>query len=268
MASRRRFYRKGLTVLLVSILFPASAQLARADAENVRAKRVQEIVKAHFFRPDRAACAGTCSLEETIAALDPHSRLITSGAPSLDFIRGLSSDTAPPEMALGPEGQATLRIPSFGRRTGRETLAALKTLPPELTKVSVDLRGNRGGILESALQIAGAFTPAGAPLVEIVERSGVRRFRSDDTPKLPPLPLEVLVDGRTASSAEVLAWLLRWYAGAKVVGSRTAGKGTVQEVYRVDPHTRLLLTVGVYRLPDGRTLDGIGVSPDRSEVSQ
>lgn len=263
-----RFFRRGAGVLLAAAALLAPIEATSADPESVRAERIREIVRMHFFGAARGGCDSTCSVEETMASLDSHSRLISAGAPSLDFIRGLSSDAPLPEVHFDPTGSMTVRIPSFGRRTGREVLAALTALPAEPSKLSLDLRGNPGGILESALQVAGAFAPEHAPLVEITRRSDVRRFRSDKTPKLPWLPIEVLVDGRTASSAEVLTWLLRWYAGAKVVGSPTAGKGTVQEVYRIDPHTRLVLTVGVYRLPDGTTLDGRGISPDANEVTQ
>ncbi len=132
----------------------------------------------------------------------------------------------------------------------------------------LDLRGNGGGSLDSALQIAEAFVPAGTLLLTIAGRSGVRVFQSTHPPRFSRLAVEVLIDEKTASSAEVLAWLLRHYTGARITGSRTAGKGTVQEVYRVDPHTRLVLTTAVYHFPDGTVLDGNGIEPDAKAEDQ
>ena len=132
----------------------------------------------------------------------------------------------------------------------------------------LDLRGNGGGGLESALEIAGIFAPRGALLLDIAGRSGVRIFQSRGPRRFAGLPVQVLVDERTASSAEVLAWLLRRYAGAPILGRRTAGKGTVQEVYRVDPRARLVLTTGVCRLPDGSPLGGTGIEPDPEERNE
>jgi hypothetical protein len=253
-------------VALALVIGPADGHAADSGGEYARAARLREIVEKHFLGLCCTACGENCSVEEILASLDPASRMVIGPAPDLDFIRGLSPDVPPPEVQVDSGGRVSVRLASFGRRTGRQFLGAIGSLDASrLSSMRLDLRGNGGGCLESALEIAGAFASRGALLLDIAGRSGVRIFHSRGPRRFAGLPIEVLVDERTASSAEVLAWLLRRYAGARILGRRTAGKGTVQEVYRVDPRARLVLTTGVYRLPDGTRLGGTGIEPDPEE---
>ncbi len=253
-------------VALALVIGSAAGGAADSGGEAVRAARLREIVEEHFLGQCCTACGEMCSVEEILASLDPASQMVIAPAPDLDFIRGLSTDVPPPEVQVDSGGRVSVRIASFGRRTGRQFLTATGSLAPSrLSSMRIDLRGNGGGCLESALEIGGAFAPRGALLLDIAGRSGVRIFQSRGPRRFAGLPVQVLVDERTASSAEVLAWLLRRYAGARILGRRTAGKGTVQEVYRVDPRARLVLTTGVYRLPDGTPLGGVGIEPDSEE---
>ena len=81
------------------------------------------------------------------------------------------------------------------------------------------------------------------------------------------VPLVVLVDGGTASAAEVVTGALQDRGRAVVVGSRTFGKGTVQEPKRLSDGSQLALTVARYTLPSGRSVDGVGIEPDIEVVS-
>ncbi|MGH8585543.1 MAG: S41 family peptidase [Gammaproteobacteria bacterium] len=262
-------FRLFFVVALALVIGPAGGRAADSGGEDARAARLREIVEEHFLGQCCTACRETCSVEEILASLDPASQMVIGPAPDLDFIRGLSADVPPPEVQVDSGGRVSIRLASFGRRTGRQFLAATGSLDPSrLSSIRLDVRGNGGGCLESALEIAGAFAPRGALLLDIAGRSGVRIFQSRGRRRFASLSVQVLVDERTASSAEVLAWLLRRYAGARILGRRTAGKGTVQEVYRVDPRARLVLTTGVYRLPDGTPLGGTGIEPDSEERNE
>lgn len=160
-------------------------------------------------------------------------------------------------------------LSSFGRRTGHQFVSALHSQHGTALKTLViDLRDNGGGDLMSALKVAGTFVPHGAPMLQLVGRTAVRDYTNSGHPLFTNLRLDVLVNGNTASSAEVLAWLLRHYVGARILGERTKGKGTVQEVYRVDPQARLVLTTAAYRMPDGSSLDGVGITPDAKRESR
>jgi Peptidase family S41 len=236
-------------------------------ADDARAQRVRELIAAHFVRGPIVECDGSYSLEDLMQRLDRDSRLVLGPPPDLDFIRGLRSEERGPELEWDGHGRARIRLVTFGRRTAREFREAFdRAMWKRPRRLIIDLQANPGGRLETALQIAECFVPRGKPMLEVVGRSAVRRFDSPGPHCMPPPPIEVLVDGETASSAEVLASLLRRYAHARIRGTVTAGKGTVQEIFRVDPAARLVLTTAIYRLPDGTSLEGRGVEPDGGGV--
>jgi hypothetical protein len=153
-------------------------------------------------------------------------------------------------------------LPSFTRGTGRGVRAALTRLHTRrATGVILDLRGNPGGLLDEAVETASAFLDGGT-VVSYTRRSGAPVVldalgKGDVT-----TPLVVLVDGGTASAAEVLAGALQDRGRAVLVGSRTFGKGTVQEPRALTDGSALELTVARYATPSGRSLDGVGLAPD------
>lgn len=153
-----------------------------------------------------------------------------------------------------------IRVAAFDRGTGRQVRAIVRRAEPS-DGLLLDLRGNPGGLLAEAVRTASAFLSGGE--VVSYERRGesprhYRADRSGDTTS----PLVVLVDTGTASAAEVVAGALQDRHRAVIVGSRTYGKGTVQERRRLSDGSGLELTVARYRTPRGRTLDGVGIDPD------
>ncbi|MEV7356604.1 S41 family peptidase [Kitasatospora sp. NPDC091276] len=126
--------------------------------------------------------------------------------------------------------------------------------------VVLDLRGNSGGLVEEAAGTAGIFLDGG-PVGSYQERGETRELTA------PPggdqrTPLVVLVDGGTMSAAELLTGALQDRSRAVVVGSRTFGKGTVQQPSRLADGAVLELTVGRYYTPAGRSPEGTGLTPD------
>jgi carboxyl-terminal processing protease len=133
-----------------------------------------------------------------------------------------------------------------------------------LAAVVLDLRGNPGGGLQASVLVAGLFL-RGGPVVARVEGDGRTRVHSDDDPSsIFDGTLVVLVDGRTASGAEIVAGALQARGRALVVGApRTYGKGSVQELISMDPRRGALgLTSALYFLPDGRSPQVTGVVSD------
>ncbi len=158
-------------------------------------------------------------------------------------------------------GVLLIRVAAFTRGVGREVRAAVTGRPAPRGGVLLDLRGDPGGLLDEAVATASAFLSGG--LVLTFERAGTPPERlyagaGGDT----ATPLVVLVDGGTASAAEAVAGSLRDRDRAVIVGSRTFGKGSVQEPLRLADGSAIELTVGRYRTPSGRSLEGAGIDPD------
>jgi carboxyl-terminal processing protease len=161
-----------------------------------------------------------------------------------------------------PGHASVIRVAEFSRGVGRQVRLALAGDKSALQGgVVLDLRGNPGGLLDEAVEVASAFLDGG-PVVSYERRgSGVQTLDAIGTGDT-VTPVAVLVDGGTASAAEVVAAALQDRNRAVVVGSRTFGKGSVQEPSTLSDGSALELTVGKYRTPAGRMIDGVGVTPD------
>jgi carboxyl-terminal processing protease len=133
-------------------------------------------------------------------------------------------------------------------------------------KLILDLRGNPGGFLEAAIDMASWYLPAGKPVVlesfgdtdrdEKVFRSKGYDIFNDN------LKMVVLVNGGSASASEILAGALQEYRIATVVGSQTFGKGSVQELIDVTDETSLKVTIAQWLTPNGRSISDGGLTPN------
>lgn len=159
-------------------------------------------------------------------------------------------------------GSLLVRVESFSRGVGREVRNAVGGLGAAASRGMVlDLRGNPGGLLDEAVEVASAFLDGGVVVSYDRRGAGTRTLEAVGTADA-STPLVVLVDSGTASAAEVVAGALQDRGRAVVVGSRTFGKGSVQEAEVLPDGSVLELTVGHYRTPEGRDLDGAGIAPD------
>lgn len=155
-----------------------------------------------------------------------------------------------------------IQIASFiGSTTPNEFLEALeKTKDTE--GLIIDLRGNTGGLLPNAIFIANLFIPEGN-IVSIVGRNGYRYdIQAQNTEFGINKPVIVLVDGASASASEILSGALKDYHKAKIVGTRTYGKGMVQKIIPMQNETGLNLTVAKYLTPSGVDINKKGIKPD------
>jgi carboxyl-terminal processing protease len=161
-----------------------------------------------------------------------------------------------------PRDVALVTIRSFTERTPTDLRAALEATRGARALV-IDLRRNPGGLLDRTLDCAGLLLPGGTPIASMRARGGDKPLVATPSSGLPPQrPLAVLVDGDTASSAEVLASALRSSLHARLVGKRTLGKWNVQRLERLANGYVMRWTVGVLRASDGTTPDGQGIAPD------
>ena len=163
---------------------------------------------------------------------------------------------------------AHMRVRAFRAGTGELFKKSLKELhrsagAAKLDGIVVDLRGNPGGDVPEAVMIADMFVPSGV-LVRTRGRGGqiLREERAHPGSTDDAIPLVVLQDRRSASASELLAVALQDHGRARVVGERSFGKGTVQDVIGLTDGSLLTLTIARYFSPKDRLIDGIGVEPD------
>lgn len=144
--------------------------------------------------------------------------------------------------------------------------------------VVLDLRNSPGGLLTSTIEIAAMFLPEGAPVVSLegrlpesnqafrADRQEILRGRNAVNEPWPAamrsLPLVVLVNAGTASGAEIVAAALRDNGRAKLVGSKTFGRGSIQTVRQLTFDTAIKLTTAIYKTPNGLALQNTGLLPD------
>jgi carboxyl-terminal processing protease len=125
----------------------------------------------------------------------------------------------------------------------------------------LDLRGNGGGLLDQAVLISSLFVEDGT-IVSISGRKQPKQTFEAVGDALPERPIVVLINGDTASASEILTAALKQAGLATVVGQKSFGKGTFQQVVELDNGSALDLTVGEYLTRDGTSINGIGIKPD------
>lgn len=163
---------------------------------------------------------------------------------------------------------ALIRITVFGNRTTRELDAALAaSRQAGATGLILDLRGNGGGWVTAAQETIGRFVAStmGPALYEdsVPGRGGAVQFPILAAPGgTVGLPMIVIVDGNTASAAEIVAGALRDYDRALIVGTRTFGKGSVQRIFDFPDGASLRVTVAEWFTPSRGRIQGEGITPD------
>ena len=141
----------------------------------------------------------------------------------------------------------------------KEALGELKDR--NVAGIILDLRGNPGGLLNQALGVAREFVPAG-PVVFVEER-GLSEQRALNSQLRGALwPLVVMVDGGSASAAEIVAGAVQDRGAGLLVGEKTFGKATVQDLYPLSDGGALKITIGRYLTPNGRDINAEGIVPD------
>jgi len=164
-------------------------------------------------------------------------------------------------------GFGYLRIAEFSDTTGDDVTQALRTLRrrngSSLKGLVVDLRDNPGGVLDAAVAVADDFLDKGV-IVSAKGRTPDSNFQMNASPGdlLAGAPIVVLVDGGSASAAEIVAGALKDHHRAVLMGRRTFGKGSVQTVTPLPGGGALKLTTSLYYTPSGASINHKGIAPD------
>ncbi|MBD5386699.1 S41 family peptidase [bacterium] len=164
-----------------------------------------------------------------------------------------------------------IRITSFIDKTPQEVRSVLEGFKenPEVKNIVLDLRGNGGGLVESAVEVVSNFVPKGTEVFRMryKDPSQEKIYKTTRNPLFPDIPMAVLIDGATASASEITAGALQDLDRAVLVGSRSFGKGLVQSTRPLPYSGVLKITVAKYYIPSGRLVQALDWShrnPDGS----
>ena len=159
---------------------------------------------------------------------------------------------------------AYVRLYSFTESAANDfSNVANKILKSSAQKIILDLRDNPGGYLETAVDIAGWFVEPGK--IVVIEKRGegdLENYRSHGKAFFKSWPVVVLINKGSASASEILAGALRDLQGAKLIGQVTFGKGSVQEMEKLEKNAFIKLTVAEWLTPKGISINKNGLSPD------
>ncbi|MFJ5773666.1 S41 family peptidase [Streptomyces sp. NPDC093094] len=174
-------------------------------------------------------------------------------------LRRASLSTEPVTVRGLPGGVTVIKVAAFTKGSGERVRGAVREARAG-SGIILDLRGNSGGLVTEAVTAASAFLDGG--LVATYDVEGEQRALHAEPGGDTGRPLVTLVDGGTMSAAELVTGALQDRGRAVVMGARTFGKGSVQMPSRLPDGSVAELTVGHYRTPAGRGVDGRGITPD------
>ncbi|MFQ3788599.1 S41 family peptidase [Halomonas sp. A29] len=166
-------------------------------------------------------------------------------------------------------GYGYLRVSQFQSRTGEQVANAIRRMERDgaLQGLVLDLRNNPGGVLQAAVAVADAFLESG--LVVYTEGrlpDTQMRFSASRETAAPDVPLVVLINGGSASAAEIVAGALQDQRRGVIMGTESFGKGSVQQVMPLGNGEGLKLTTALYYTPNGRSIQALGIEPDVTVV--
>lgn len=258
--SGNRYYGVGIRVVLAKRLLVVSAVLPGTPAARARLRR-GDLIRAIDGVPTRGA-----GFDAALSALQSHG---TRPLRLLVKSKGRSARTVKMKRSRIELASVSVRTLRHGRvrivrisQFAQGTSLAVSHAAKDAKRVILDLRGNPGGLFGEAIATVDLFLHRG----RIVSWSGAHAtagVRNASGHSLPRMPLVVLVDGETASSAEIVASALQENGRALVVGVPTFGKSSIQAIEPLPNSGALKLTVAHYRTARERDLGGRGVIPDR-----
>lgn len=196
---------------------------------------------------------------EIVKVLDKDSKFYES----MDEASGLAINNHRQFAARMEEKNLYIKIGAFNKQTKKQILEAVDEYK-EATAMIIDLRGCPGGMLGEAIEIADLFLDDG--IIASIRGKNTKQevyYVAKDRDMFSNKPIVILVDGNSASAAEVLAVALQEQGRAYIIGTKTKGKGTIQKLIDVYPSNGVLaVTSGFFMTPSGRELNHKGIVPD------
>ena len=205
------------------------------------------------------------SIESARAELDgPAGSLLTlqTGQGQLEVKRQLPDKRTVTFQTLD-NGVGYLKIRNFAASTPTEVQQALGQLKTQ--NLLIDLRNNGGGLVSSAVQVCAHFLPGGTQVVRLQRRNEMQPYLTDRSGNS-TAKVVVLINGESASAAEIMASALHDHGRAKLVGTTSFGKGCVQRYLPLTDGGGLKFTSALYQTPAGHQIQGLGIDPDITET--
>jgi carboxyl-terminal processing protease len=162
-------------------------------------------------------------------------------------------------------GVGYVQLTQFGRQTGQELLKELDKLALQgMNGLVLDLRNNPGGLLDSAVEVSSIFLPPGELVVFTQGRHENQRYDhfSQQGRKFVRMPMVILINEGSASAAEIVSGCLKDYGRAMLLGEKTFGKGSVQNVIGLDDGSAIRLTTAYYYTPSKTVIHKNGIEPN------
>jgi carboxyl-terminal processing protease len=153
-----------------------------------------------------------------------------------------------------------IQVSAITRSVANDVSIALKKYPHS-NGIVLDLRDNPGGLINTAVDLASKFLNEGT-VVSYSRKNESDVVLESKNSNADAAPMTVLINRSTASSAEVIAGALQDRNRAVIIGEKSYGKGTVQEIIELFDGSKLEITIGKYRTPNGRIIDQVGIAPD------
>jgi carboxyl-terminal processing protease len=219
-----------------------------------------------------AASSSTSSTESTTTTTNPKKPATSSGLPpggeKKDFTLTRKNIEIPVTetkiLQAGSDKVALIGFFTFSQGSASALRAAVKQamVGDEVSALILDLRGNGGGLLDQAVDVASIFLPAGEPVVSMQGLHSPQDVRKATGGDYPDVPVYVLTDKNTASASEIVSGALQDYGRAVLVGETTFGKGLVQSIEPLSNGGALKATTAIYLTPKGRDINKKGIVPD------
>ncbi|MEH6942648.1 S41 family peptidase [Bacillus sp. JJ722] len=182
------------------------------------------------------------------------------------FKVNITRDTIPIETVYAEmldNNIAKVHVTSFSDDTFKELTHALEEMQAKGMKgLVLDLRGNPGGFMDQAMQIASMFVPDGKAIFQIEDRNGNKQVVKSENTDVFEFPVVVLVDEGSASASEIVAAAVKESAGIPIVGEKTFGKGTIQTAKDLEDGSNIKYTTGKWLTPNGTWIHKKGIEPD------
>ena len=186
------------------------------------------------------------------------------GLHTFDITREKIQNAAVPYYGVVRDSLGYIAVTAFSENSAEQVRNALLSLTADkrVKAIALDLRGNGGGLLESAVQIVGNFVPKGTMVLQQrgKEKQDEKTYKTTQDPIARDMPLLVFIDGASASASEITAGSLQDLDRAVVIGTRSFGKGLVQATRQMPYNGLLKITTAKYYIPSGRLIQAIDYS--------